>query len=82
MKKTTPNGYVKLYRPENPMADKRGEVYEHRFIMSQLIGRPLLRKEHVHHIDRNKKNNRRGNLALWSGHDHLSFHKKTSSKAI
>ena len=60
----TSHGYIKLYRPENPMADKRGEIYEHRFIMSQIIGRPLEKWEHIHHKDNNRANNSPENLEL------------------
>jgi hypothetical protein len=75
-KKILDSGYVKLYRPENPMADKRGEVYEHRLVMSQMLDRHLGKKEHVHHKDGNKTNNSRKNLELWSQTAHLSMHTK------
>ena len=63
-RKINSNGYIKLWKPENPMADKRGEVYEHRFIMSQILGRPLQKWEHVHHKDNNRANNSPENLEL------------------
>jgi len=68
-RKTTSNGYVKLYAPENPMADKRGEVYVHRFVMAEKLGRPLERWEHVHHIDGDRTNNKIANLALVSNQE-------------
>jgi phage FluMu protein Com len=77
LKKIMKSGYVKLYRPENSMADKRGEVYEHRLIISEILGRPLHRKEHVHHIDGKKANNKPTNLKIFSEHDHQSLHTKT-----
>jgi len=65
-RKTTQSGYIKVYIPENPMADKRGEIYEHRLIMSNALGRSLKKWEHVHHKDGNRTNNNIDNLELVS----------------
>lgn len=63
-RKPTNTGYIKIYQPENPMADKRGEIYEHRLVMSQILGRPLKKWEHIHHKDNNRTNNSPENLEL------------------
>jgi hypothetical protein len=39
-------------------------VREHRHVMEQIVGRPLLPDEVVHHIDHDKLNNAPGNLRL------------------
>lgn len=41
-------------------------VYLHRLILSQIVGRRLLRSEEVDHIDCNKQNNCRNNLRIAS----------------
>ena len=69
----TNHGYIKLYRPENPMADKRGEVYEHRLIMSEILGRPLEKWEHIHHKDNNRTNNSPDNLELVTSQQNQSM---------
>lgn len=45
------------------------QVHEHRVVMESIIGRPLVRPEHVHHIDGDKLNNAPGNLVLCSKTD-------------
>lgn len=44
--------------------------------MEALIGRHLKDDECVHHIDRNKKNNRKENLSLMTKSEHMSLHSK------
>ena len=57
--------YWYVYDPSNPMATKRGYVAEHRKVVSDSIGRPLLPSEAVHHIDANPENNDLTNLELF-----------------
>jgi hypothetical protein len=50
--------YIKLYMPWHPNSNKRGQIYEHVYILSKYLKRPLGKGEEVHHINENKHDNR------------------------
>ena len=52
------NGYVYVWEPGHPNADKRGYVAEHANVMAVVLGRPLLRGEEVHHRNGKRHDNR------------------------
>lgn len=52
-------GYIMTLVPE------RGYVFDHRLVMEEIIGRPLLDTENVHHKNGVKDDNRPENLELW-----------------
>lgn len=59
-------GYVKIYKPEHHRAMCDGYIYEHWLIAEQILGRPLLKTEHVHHKDRVRNNNNPDNIHVFS----------------
>jgi hypothetical protein len=72
------NGYVLIRMPNHPLADTRGYVYEHRLVAEQMIGRPLLAHEQIHHKDGNKQNNHPDNLQIMpSPFHHRAMHRTT-----
>jgi hypothetical protein len=67
-------GYVQLMRKGHPSADRFGYVMEHRLVMEELIGRFLETREHVHHINGIKSDNRPENLRLVDRSEHMALH--------
>jgi len=51
-------------------------ILEHRHIMQMHLGRKLDFKEHIHHINHNKLDNRIENLQLISIREHAKLHKR------
>lgn len=72
-------GYVVVHRPDHPMANKAGKLFEHRLVMAEHLGRMLDPSEVVHHKDGNRSNNAIDNLELLSGHkEHAATHAQES----
>ena len=64
---TSPEGYSRVrVGKDHPMANSNGLAYVHRLVMSEVIGRPLLVEETVHHKNGIKHDNRPENLELWA----------------
>jgi hypothetical protein len=50
--------------------------HTHRIVAEEMLGRPLLKGEVVHHIDENKRNNDPSNLRVFATQaEHAAWHK-------
>lgn len=62
------NGYWWVRKPGHPNAYKNGTLQEHTFLMAEMLGRPLVKGENVHHKNGIRSDNSPENLELWVNH--------------
>jgi len=70
------NGYLYFIDREHPLAiGNSGKVYYHRHVASIARGKWLNSKEHTHHLDGNKENNKTSNLVVVTATAHVHAHR-------
>ncbi len=79
MKKLTSQGYVRLWKPEHPLADKYGVVLEHRMVYFDHHG-SIPPGFQIHHKNEIKTDNRIENLVAISNSEHQLQHRVEGSE--
>ena len=68
------HGYILILLPEHHLADVNGEVYEHRLVAEETLGRRLRKGEVVHHKNGVKDDNHPDNLMVFASHsEHVRY---------
>lgn len=73
-KKKRSDGYIIVFTPTHPQATKDGYRLEHLLVAEEMIGRPLVSGEVVHHINGIKDDNRPENLMVMTAGNHMRYH--------
>lgn len=73
-KKKSKDGHILILKKGHPMADSNGYLFEHRYIMSEHLGRLLTEDEVVHHKNGIKDDNRIENLEIMTIGEHTKLH--------
>lgn len=68
------NGYIYLRRPDHPDANSDGYIAEHRLLMGEHLGRPILPSEDVHHVNEIVDDNRPKNFEVLTRSEHMKRH--------
>ena len=75
-------GYLYIQKPDHPNSDNYGYVAEHRLVMEKHLGRYLDKKEHIHHKNGNRNNNKIENLHLCTFSEHMKIHIRDRSRNV
>ena len=66
--------YKRVTVHNHPFFPSKIKVLEHRLVMAEYLGRPLLRSEDVHHKNENTLDNQIGNLEIKLHGEHTIYH--------
>lgn len=67
-------GYRVLYRPDYKYSNKKGSIHEHRYVWTNANNMGVPESCVIHHINKDKLDNRLENLQLMSASEHTKFH--------
>lgn len=76
-------GYILVLKRSHHRANIMGYVFEHILIAEKALGKPILEKTDIHHIDGNKSNNCNTNLVICQdrGYHHFLHRRQRALQA-
>lgn len=66
-------GYMIIWKPDHPRADKNGCVLEHILVAEEVFGKSLPDKAVIHHVNENRSDNRKENLIICQNENYHRF---------
>lgn len=75
-------GYVLVRKLSHPYCNSNGYITKHRLVMEKHLERFLSPREHIHHINKIKTDNRIENLQLTTMTEHRGIHNVLDQKGI
>lgn len=76
------DGYVLVLMPDDPRANSKGYVAEHRLVWEHANGRALAPGEHIHHINGVRDDNRPENLVALTRSEHQRLHMQAEDNGL
>lgn len=74
------DGYIEVYYPKHPDASKSGWMLEHRLVAEKKYDRRIDQREHVHHINGIKDDNRPENVEVIDPSVHAGISNKQAQQ--
>ena len=74
-----PEIYIKLTKPNHPNSNTQGKIREHVYKASLTLGKAIPTGVHVHHVDKNPKNNINTNLVVCTSGYHRLIHARSDA---
>ena len=81
-KRISHGGYYEIRNKDHHRSRKNGYVFEHILIAEKMLSREIKINEHVHHINKNKLDNRVKNLQVMTHGEHTKEHSKDRRKGV
>jgi hypothetical protein len=78
----TSGGYIMIYLPSHPRADRRGYIYEHIVVLEDKLRRKLKSREISHHLNGVKDDNRPINLVALTSQKHQQVLKAKAKRIL
>lgn len=74
-----PEKYIILHKPNHPNSNSQHKVREHVYKAAKALGKAVPTGVHVHHVDKNPKNNLNTNLVVCTEAYHKLLHARSDA---
>ena len=78
----TLNVYVSIWNPAHHRADRKGYVLRSILVAEASLGRAVMPGENVHHVNRDKRDDRPENLLVLTTAEHVALHHREDHRRV